>query len=94
MRETVLPINNRCLTFATDTCRRSPGTYKLFSFIHEANTEQPSVRLWQKKRTQMQDGSSKDRFYFLNSIDCYGNLLSKDKHAEKTNTKQKQKMLL
>ena len=28
------------------------------------------IRLWQKKRTQMQDGSGKDRFYFLNSINC------------------------
>lgn len=35
---TVLPINNTCLTFATDTYRKSPGSHQLFSFIHEANT--------------------------------------------------------
>lgn len=40
---TVLPVNNRCLTFATDTYRRSPGTHQLFIFIHgwiQTNIEQ------------------------------------------------------
>lgn len=35
---TVLSVNNRFLTFATCTYRRSPSTHQPFSFIHEANT--------------------------------------------------------